>query len=96
MIVVIGGRRFDTDKAKEHFALYYPLPGTAPPPGKKRLAGSLYLSSKGTWYVKTPSEFETGHRWELIDPAVAVTRYADYMRAEYLAEIIALAELETE
>ena len=88
-IIAIDGHRFDTSKAKKHFQLYHH-------DGNNRLTGGLYLSSKGTWYVETPSQWANGHRWELIDPADAIERYSDYLSQVEIAEIIKLATLETE
>jgi hypothetical protein len=89
MIVPIEGYRFDTEKAKEHWELMYH-------DGHNLLTGDLYLSSRGTWYVYTPSQWSNCHRWELIDPETAVERYCDYLSQGEITEILALAKLETE
>jgi hypothetical protein len=89
MIVAIDGRRFDTAKAKAHYRLDYH-------DGRNRHTGDLYLSARGTWYVETPSQWANGHRWELIDPAVAVERYQDYLTQDEIVDILTFAKLETE
>ncbi len=53
MIIVIDGKRLDTDKAKAEFDLGYH-------DGRNSHCGTLYLSSAGTWYVWTPSQWRTG------------------------------------
>jgi len=88
-IIAINGHRFDTNKAKKHYELYYH-------DGHNRHTGDLYLSSKDTWYIVTPSQWANGHRWELIDPADAIERYAEYLSEDEIKEIMELAKLETE
>lgn len=90
MIVAISGHRFDTDKAKRKWTLSHH-------DGRNRHTGALYLSSRGTWYVETPSQWANGHRWETIDAAEAIERYGnDYLEDDEVKEILALAKLETE
>lgn len=89
MFVAIEGHRFDTSKSKAHYELIGHINGN-------RHTGDLYLSSRGTWYVWTPSQWSNGHRWELVDPEVAVERYQDYLSQDEIAEILKLAKLETE
>lgn len=88
-IITIDGHRFDTAKAKAHFELDHH-------DGNNRHTGDLYLSSKGTWYVYTPSQWANGHRWELVDPTTALERYHEYLTNDERAEIIKLADLATE
>ena len=88
-VIVIDGKRLDTDKARRTWDLSYH-------DGHNRHTGALYLSSRGTWYVETPSQWANGHRWELIDPAEAIERYPDSLSDEERAEILALAKLDTE
>lgn len=89
MIIAIDGRRFDTAKARKHYRLDHH-------DGRNRHTGDLYLSTRGTWYVETPSQWSNGHRWELVDPAVVVERYQDYLTQDEIVEILTLAKLETE
>jgi hypothetical protein len=89
MIVAIEGHRFDTAKAKRSWPLSHF-------DGNNRHTGTLYLSSKGTWYIETPSQWASGHRWELIDPQDAIERYDQYLNQDELEEILGLANLETE
>jgi hypothetical protein len=88
-IECIDGHRFDTDKAKKHWHMRHF-------DGNNVLKGDLYLSSRGTWYMYTPSQWSNGHRWELSDPADLLERYGDYFDDDEKAEIMALAKLETE
>ena len=88
-IVLIDGHRFDTEKAKREWDPSYH-------DGHNRFSGELYLSSKGTWYVHTPSQWANGHRWEIGDPADLIEQYGEGLDDEEREEIIALAGLETE
>lgn len=87
MIVCIDGKRLDTDKAKSWSLNYHD--------GSNLFTGKLYLSSKKTWYVYTPSQFGNGHRWELCDPAEAIEMYKG-LNDDEITEILEIAELETE
>jgi hypothetical protein len=89
MIIAIDGKRFDTSKAQDHWHLHHF-------DGSNTHTGDLYLSSQGTWYIETPSQWANGRRWELIDPADVIERYSDYFTQEEIAEIIKLADLDTE
>ena len=88
-IVLIEGHPFNTEKAKREWSLNYF-------DGHNHHTGELYLSSKGTWYCHTPSQWANGHRWEIGDPAVLIEKYGEGLDDEERAEIIALAGLETE
>jgi predicted heme/steroid binding protein len=88
-IVAIDGHRFETEKAKKSWELSHF-------DGHNRHTGRLYLSSRGTWYVSTPSQWSNGHRWELIDPATAIERYSEHLEQGEVAEILELAKLDTE
>lgn len=88
-IIAIDGHRFDTDKAKHTWPLQYH-------DGHNNFTGELFLSSRGTWYVYTPSQWANGHRWELTDPADVLERYQDYLSEAEKIEILTLAKLETE
>lgn len=89
MIVAIDGKRFDTTKAQDNWPLSHF-------DGHNLHEGHLYLSSQGTWYLETPSQWANGRRWEIIDPAVVIERYRQYFSQDEIAEIIQLAELDTE
>lgn len=89
MIVSIDGKRFDTSKAQDHWEMRHW-------DGNNNHTGDLYLSSQGTWYLETPSQWANGRRWELIDPEVVIERYRDYFTQDEIGEIIELAKLETE
>lgn len=89
MIVAIDGKRFDTEKAKRTWDMSWFN-------GHNMLKGTLYLSSKGAWYIETPSQWANGHRWETIDPADVLERFGQYFSEEEKEEIIDLAGLETE
>lgn len=88
-IVVIEGHRFDTSKAKKSWSLDYH-------DGHNCHTGDLYLSSRGTWYCCTPSQWSNGHRWEIGDPAELVEQYGRGLDDDELEEIFELAGLETE
>jgi len=88
-IILIDGHRFDTEKAKKSWSLNYH-------DGKNLYTGDLYLSSRGTWYVYTPSQWGNGHRWEIGDPAVLIEQYGEGLSDEEREEVITLAGLETE
>lgn len=87
-IVVIDGKRLDTSKARKWSLNYHD--------GNNYHYGALYLSSKGTWYVETPSQWANGHRWELCDPTDAIERYGHGLDDDERAEILELAGVETE
>lgn len=89
MIVCIRGKRFDTDRAQKHWDLYYH-------DGSNGHTGDVFLSSKGTWYVYTMSQWGNGHRWELMSPEEILERLGHGLEEEEKKEIIQLAELETE
>jgi len=88
-IVVVEGHRFDTSKAKKSWRLDYF-------DGHNQHWGALYLSSRGTWYVETPSQWSNGNRWELTDPQEAIERYGRGLKEEAIEEILEAAGLETE
>lgn len=88
-IQIIDGKRLDTAKAKRTWSLDYH-------DGNNLHYGDLYLSSKGTWYIETPSQWANGHRWELIDPVDAIEQYGRGLDDAEKAEILALAGRETE
>jgi hypothetical protein len=89
MIIAIEGKRFETTKARHHWHMHNF-------DGQNSHHGDLYLSSQGTWYIETPSQWANGHRWELIDPTDIIEQYRDYFDDDEIAQIIELAKLETE
>jgi len=89
MIVCIEGKRLDTDKAKAHWRLYYH-------DGNNAHTGDVYLSSKGTWYVYTMSQWGNGHRWELMSPEEILEQCGHGLEEGEKEEIIEIAKLETE
>lgn len=88
-IVAIDGKRLDTRRCKRTWRMEHH-------DGSNLHTGDLYLSSRGTWYVYTPSQWANGHRWELIDPADVLERYQEYLTAAERAEIVELGALEVE
>jgi hypothetical protein len=80
-IIVIDGKRLDTGKAKQSWDLSHH-------DGSNYHSGRLYLSSGGTWYVETPSQWANGHRWELCDPVEAIERYGEGLGDDDRAEIL--------
>lgn len=90
MIIGINGHRFDTNKAHRHWQM-----ACCDNHGNHH-TGDLYLSSKGTWYVWTPSQWANRHRWELIDPQDVIELYRQYFSQDEIAEILTLAGLVTE
>jgi len=89
-IVVIDGKKLDTEKAKRSWSLDYADDSS------NMHRGDLYLSSKGTWYIETPSQWLNGHRWELIDPVDAIEHYGHGLNDDERAEILKLAGQEVE
>ena len=49
--------------------------------------GKVYLSSAGTWYVWTPSQWGNGHWWELSEPGEILNQWDRYLTTERKAEI---------
>jgi hypothetical protein len=88
-IVCIEGHRFDTEKAKRTWSLDFH-------DGNNMHYGDLYLSSRGTWYCETPSQWSNGHRWEIGDAGELVEQYGCGLDDDEKSEIFALAKLETE
>jgi hypothetical protein len=88
-IIVIEGKKLDTSRAAKAWSLDYH-------DGSNLHTGELYLSSKGTWYVSTPSQWANGHRWELVDPVDAIERYGRGLDDEARAAILEAAGEATE
>ena len=88
-IIVIEGKRLDTDKARRSWSLNFH-------DGSNLYTGELYCSSRGTWYCYTPSQWGNGHRWELCNPSEAIEMYGRGLSDKSKAEILEAANLETE
>ena len=89
MKVTIEGHHFDTKKAPHHWGLSYW-------DGNNNHTGDVYLSSKGVWYVYTPSQWANQHSWMLMDASEILTEYDSYLDDEEKSEIAELANLEWE
>lgn len=89
MKVTIDGHHFDTEKASGHWQLYNF-------DGNNQHTGDLYRSSKGTWYVWTPSQWANQHSWMLIEPSDALDQYDKYLNDDEKTEIAELAGLDWE
>ena len=89
MKITIEGQRLDTKKASHHWDLYYF-------DGSNQHTGKVYLSSKGTWYVYTPSQWSNQHSWCLMDPPAILSEYDRYLEDEEKTEIAELAGLDWE
>jgi hypothetical protein len=79
MKIVIEGSRFDTEKAQHWDLSLWD--------GHNWIQGDLYRSSKGTWYVNTPSQWSNGHHWELTTPAQALEDYRQFLEDSQVEEI---------
>ena len=89
MKIVLDGKCLDTSKAIHHWDMSHF-------DGRNQHCGDLYLSSRGTWYISTPSQWTTGHRWEMVDPREVVETYRRYFDEAETAQILALAGIEAE
>jgi hypothetical protein len=83
--IVIEGQRFDTSKAKKQWNMAYW-------DGSNWIQGELYLSSKGQWYMYSPSQWSNGHHWELTSPAEVLENYRNYFEDPVIEEIAAYVE----
>lgn len=90
MKVTIDGHHFDTQKASHYWDLEYFDQSS------NRHTGTLYRSSKGIWYVYTPSQWTNQHSWQLIEPVEALTDYDKYLEDKEKTEIAELAGLDWE
>jgi hypothetical protein len=89
MNVAIEGHLFDTTKAKKHYELRYW-------DGNNWITGDLYQSSRGTWYVYTPSQWADRRSWELISIQEALERYREYLSEDEIDQIVDDENIETE
>jgi len=87
--VAIEGHVFDTSKAKKHYELRYW-------DDHNWITGDLYQSSRGTWYVHTPSEWAQRRTWKLISAQEAIERYRAYLSDEEIEQIVDDDNIETE
>ncbi len=90
MKICIEGHRFDTDKAKTHIEL------EMIDDRSNRHTGDAYMSTKGQWYVYTPSQWGNMHHWTLSSAAEILDNYDAYLSDTEKEEIAELAKLEWE
>jgi hypothetical protein len=93
--ISIDGHLFDTGKAKAKWKL------ELVDDGSNIHTGKLYLSSKGTWYVYTPSQWGNCHSWLILgegkDGAEAtLEQYSDYLEQDEINEIASMFGVEFE
>jgi hypothetical protein len=89
MKITIDGKRFDTDKAKQVWKLWYN-------DGSNIHTGEVYLSSGGSWYVYTPSQWSNQHSWVLSSPKDILNDYDKYLEDSEKEEIAKLGGLDWE
>ena len=93
--ISIDGHLFDAAKAKGKWLLHLV-------DGQSNVhSGKLYLSSKGTWYVYTPSQWENCHSWVIIGQGkdgaeAALKEYSDYLEQDEINEIASMFGVEFE
>jgi hypothetical protein len=80
MRLVIDGKRLDTEKAALHFNMSYW-------DGHNNINGDLYKSSKGHWYMLTPSQWESRKYWILTTPHEVIEVYRDFFDEDEIATI---------
>ena len=90
MKITIEGHRFDTALAKHHFALVYVDHQS------NRHSGDLYCSSRGQWYVYTPSQWSNCHSWQLTTAEEALSDYDRYLTDDQKKQIAQLGDLDWE
>lgn len=86
MKLTIDGVMLDTEKAQQ-----WPL--SYMDERSNHHTGDVFRSSKGTWYVFTPSQWSNRHSWVLMNPADILSEYDKYIEEEDKAEIANLAGL---
>ena len=75
MKVSIESVLFDTEKARLHISLAFW-------DGNNSQTGDLYVSSKGTVYALTPSQWSNLRSWVALTAAEAMNRWWDFMDEE--------------
>ncbi len=90
MKISINGHHFDTDKASHHWDLDWFDQNS------NRHTGDVYRSSKGQWYVYTPSQWSNMHYWELMSVSEILSNYDEYLEDDEKAEIAELGGVEWE
>lgn len=80
MRLVIDGKRLDTEKAALHLTMAYW-------DGHNNITGDVYKSSKGQWYMHTPSQWSNEQHWILITPHEIIEMYRDFFEEDEI-EII--------
>jgi hypothetical protein len=80
MKIVIEGHRFDTNKAEKHYELTHF-------DGHNHITGDLFKSSKGKWYMWTPSQWANCHSWIMTSPAEILEQYRDFLKEDEIEEI---------
>jgi len=88
-IAIINNKKFDTTKALRHWSLNYF-------DGNNHHYGDLYLSSKGSFYCWTPSQWSNRHSWDTNSVDVLIDLYGQGLSDKEKAEILELAKIETE
>jgi len=85
MKIVVDGHKFDTSKAKRHYTM-------ANFDGHNQITGDLYISSKGQWYMYSPSQWGNGHRWQMTSPEEILEQYREFFDEKEIEEISAHVE----
>lgn len=88
--IAIDDKMFNTEMATHDYDLHG-FDGNS-----NQIRGHLYRSSRGTWYVYTPSQWSNRRRWEITTGKQALLDYSHYLGQEQMAEIAKLCELDWE
>lgn len=80
MKIVIEGHRFDTTKAEKHWQLAFW-------DQHNWIRGELYKSSKGKWYMLSPSQWSNEQNWLMTSPAEILESYRDFLQEDAIEEI---------
>jgi hypothetical protein len=86
--ICINGHRFDTAKVSHHWGL------ERQDDRYNNHTGDVYRSSKGVWYVETPSQWANMHSWVIMTPDEILNEYADYLTDYDKEEITKVAGLD--
>jgi hypothetical protein len=89
MKISIDGQHFDTAKASQHWELYYW-------DGSNGHSGSVYRSSRGTWYVNTPSQWSNRRAWMVMLPEHILSEFDRYLTQEDKEDIATVAGIDWE